>query len=176
MRSRGAEGREAPSPPRLRGGEGQDIPHMNSRTIACPHCAAPQIMAGANLQRCGACGQSFYPTPAAADPAVEGRRKTIRVLRDRAEHEAKDSVARYQVLRGCGIFLFVIGLLQLTLGAVLFSGKGHSTVILRHEEPARYWPIVALTFAAGAGLTALGHVALRQIRLSLQRRFPVDEP
>lgn len=149
---------------------------MNERTASCPHCAATQIMAGAQLQRCTACGQSFYPTPAAADPAAEGRRKTIRVLRDRAEHEAKDSVARWQVLRGCGIFLLVVGVLQLSLGAVMFAGKGHSTVILRHEEPARYWRWVALTFAGGAGLTALGHVALRQIRASLQRRFPVDQP
>lgn len=134
-------------------------------------------MAGPQLQRCTACGQSFYPTPAAADPAVEGRRKTLRVLRDRAEHEAKDSVARWQVLRGCGIFLLVVGVLQLTLGAVMFSGKGgHSTVILRQEEPARYWQIVALTFAGGAGLSALGHIALRQIRTSLDRRFPVDGP
>jgi hypothetical protein len=149
---------------------------MNTRTATCPHCAASQLMAGTQLQRCTACGQSFYPTPAAADPVVESRRKTIRVLRNRAEHNATDSVARWQVLRGCGIFLLVVGVLQLSLGAVMFSSKGHSTVILRHEEPGRYWPIVALTFAAGAGLTAVGHIALRQIRASLQRRFPVDEP
>jgi len=149
---------------------------MNERTASCPHCAAAQAMAGPQLQRCTTCGQSFYPTPAAADPVAEGRRKTLRTLRGRAEHEAKDTVSRWQVLRGCGIFLLVIGALQLTLGAVMFAGKGHSTVILRQEEPARYWRWVALTFATGAGLTAFGHVALRQIRASLQRRFPVDEP
>lgn len=149
---------------------------MNERTASCPHCAASQIMAGAQLQRCTACGESFYPTPAAADPVAEGRRKTIRVLRDRAEHEAKDSVARWQVLRAAGIFLLLIGVLQLMLGAVMFSGKGHSTVILRAEEPVKYWQFVAFTFVAGTGLTALGHVVLRQIRASLKRRFPVDEP
>jgi len=98
------------------------------------------------------------------------------VLRSRAEHKATDSVARWQVLRAAGVFLLAIGALQLMLGAVMFAGKGHSTVILRAEEPAKYWEFVALTFVAGTGLTALGHVVLRQIRASLQRRFPVDEP
>lgn len=133
-------------------------------------------MAGAQLQRCSACGQSFYPNPAPADPAAVRRQKTIHTLRDHAKRGAEDSVARYQVLRGTGVFLLLICALQLGLGAVMFSGKAQSTVILRHEEPARYWPLVALTFAGGLALSAWGHVALRQIRASLQRRFPVDEP
>ena len=132
-------------------------------------------MAGAQLQRCTACGQSFYPTPAAADPAAERKLTTLRTLRSRAEREAEEPIGGYQALRACGIFLLVVFTLQIALGAVMYGGKGQSTVIMRHEEPGRYWPIVALTFACGAGLTVIGHVALRQIRSRLQRRFPVDE-
>lgn len=148
---------------------------VNGAHTICPHCQTGQAVADWRQRECTHCGRSFYPAPP-ADPVLQRKRKTRQALRQRDEEAARDPIGRYQALCFFGGFFVLVVIAQLCFDAVFFSGKsGNSLVILRHEEPERYWRWVAGTAICAVAFLASGIYGLRRIRARLARRFPDDE-
>lgn len=150
---------------------------MSGTQARCPHCAAVQQVQNFTLQPCAQCSRAFYPAPL-QDEAVVARRKSRRLLRERAQEGVERRGSHYQGIFWSGVLVLGIGCAQLYFGAVFFSGKGSSSsvVILRHEEPERYWRWTLSTWTLGLGLTLFGHRQLRRVRADFDRRFPPDPP
>ncbi|MBL8297419.1 MAG: hypothetical protein JNN30_03630 [Rhodanobacteraceae bacterium] len=147
---------------------------MTDSLATCPHCQTGQAVADWRQRRCVQCGRAFYPAPA-VDPVLQRKQQTRRLLRERSEQEAQESIGRFQACCFIGGFLLLVLIVQLSFDAVFFSGKGNSVVILRHEEPLRYWNWVAATAAGATLFFGIGLYGLRRVRSRLARRFPDDE-
>ncbi|HSX59640.1 MAG TPA: hypothetical protein VLF18_05530 [Tahibacter sp.] len=147
----------------------------DARTATCPRCKTEQTVPDWRQRACTQCARTFYPAPS-VDPVLQRKRTTRRALRERDEEDAKDPIGRFQACCAAGGLLVLILIAQLSFGAVFFAGKsGPSTVILRHEEPARYWNWVAATATGATVFLGIGSYGLRRIRARLARRFPGDE-
>jgi len=147
----------------------------DARTATCPHCQTVQAVADWRQRACTQCGRTFYPTPS-VDPVVQRKRKTRRALRERDEEASRDPIGTYQAFCFIGGFLVLVVIAQLFFDAVFFAGKyGPSTVILRIEEPARFWKWVAGTAIGATTFLTIGIVGLRRIRARLARLYPENE-
>lgn len=147
----------------------------NARTATCPHCKTEQAVANWSQRACTQCGRTFYPAPS-VDPVVQRKRTTRRALRERDEAASRDPISFYWAFCFIGGFLVLILCAQLYFEAVFFSPKrGPSTVILRLEEPRRYWEWVMWTATGATAFLTVGIVGLRRIRARLARLYPEDE-
>jgi Zn ribbon nucleic-acid-binding protein len=148
---------------------------MGDARATCPHCQTAQPVADWRQRDCTQCGRSFYPSPS-VDPLLQRKQRARRVLRARDEAAARDPIGRYQAFCGVGGFLVLVLIAQLGFQAVFFTPKnGGSVVILRHEEPQRYWSAVAMTALGASVFLGVGIYGLRRIRARLARRYPEDE-
>lgn len=147
---------------------------MSDARATCPHCQTGQPVADWRQRACTQCGRTFYPSPS-VDPLVQRKQRTRRLLRERDEQAARDPIGRYQAFCFIGGFLVLVLIVQLGFQAVFFTPKGGgSVVILRHEEPQRYWNAVAMTAIGAGAFLGVGLYGLRRIRARLARRFPED--
>ena len=147
---------------------------MSDARATCPHCRTEQAVPDWRQRACTQCGRTFYPAPP-VDPVLQRKQQTRRLLRERDEQAARDPIGRCQAFCFIGGFLLLVFLTQLFFDAVFFSGKsGSSLVILRHEEPQRYWKWVVSTAALGVAFLGVGISGLRRIRARLARRCPED--
>jgi hypothetical protein len=147
----------------------------DARTATCPHCNTEQAIADWRQRACAQCGRMFYPAPT-VDPIVQRKRKTRRALRARDEEASRDPAGFYWAFCFIGGFLVLVLIAQLSFDAVFFSPKrGPSTVILRQEEPGRYWEWVMWTATGATVFLTVGIVGLRRIRARLARLYPEDE-
>ncbi|WP_257385319.1 hypothetical protein [Tahibacter caeni] len=147
---------------------------MSDARATCPHCQTEQTAPDWSRRACTQCGRTFYPAPS-VDPVLLRKRQTRRLLRERDEQAAQRPLDRYWTCCIAGGFLLLVLVAQLGFGAVFHGGKGPPVVILRHEEPARYWKWVAATATGAVTFLGIGIYGLRRVRARLARRFPEDE-
>lgn len=147
---------------------------MSDARATCPHCETEQPVADWRRRVCTQCGRAFYPAPP-VDPALQRKRRARRVLREREEQNAQDPIGRLQACCFFGGFLLLVLIAQLSFDAVFFASKSRTVVILRHEEPERYWNWVAATATGAVVFLGAGIYGLRRIRARIARRFPEDE-
>lgn len=147
---------------------------MSDARATCPHCHTEQPVADWRQRACTQCGRMFYPAPA-VDPALQRRQRARRVLRARDEQAAQDPIGRFQACSLFGGFLLLVLIAQIGFDAVFFAGRNSTVVILRHEEPERYWNWVATTAAGAVVFLSIGIYGQRRIRARIAQRFPEDE-